>query len=64
MIEKINNLVKEGKIKEARINRSVKRIINLKQKYEVFDETVEKTLNIEEINKEIQRIRDKCGFPI
>jgi len=60
VINKIVNLVKQGKIKECRINRSVKRIINIKRKYEISDEKEIKGINIEEINNEIEDIRKRC----
>jgi len=59
-IEKILKLVKTGKIKESRINRSVKRIINLKEKYNVTDDMPEELLDIDAFNAEIQKIREKC----
>jgi beta-N-acetylhexosaminidase len=62
VIEKIVSLVQEGKIKEGRINRSVKRIIKMKQKYEISDEAEIKGIDIDEINGEIRKIRKKCGY--
>lgn len=62
VIEKIIRLVQEGKLKESRINRSVKRIIKMKQKYEISDETEIKGIDIDEINNEIRRIRKKCDM--
>lgn len=62
VIEKIVHLVEEGKIKESRINRSVNRIIKMKQKYEISDEEEIKGINIDEINQEIREIRKKCGI--
>ena len=59
-INRIINLAKEDKIKENRINRSVKRIINMKEKYKISDSDEIKGINIEEINKEIQEIRNIC----
>ncbi len=61
-IEKIIHLVHNGKLKEGRINRSVKRILKMKEKYGVSDETEIEPVNIEEINGEIRRIREKCGL--
>lgn len=60
VLEKIENLVKKGKIKESRINRSVRRIIKIKEKYEISDTEKIKGIDIEEINKEIKEIREKC----
>lgn len=62
VIEKIIHFVKEGKLKEGRINRSVKRILDKKRKYGVWDEAKIEGVKIEEINKEIQEIREKCGI--
>jgi beta-N-acetylhexosaminidase len=60
IIEKIVRLVQEGKIKEGRINRSVKRIIKIKQKYAISDEEEIGGINIDEINSKIKKIREKC----
>ena len=57
-IKKILRLVKKNKIKECRINRSVKRILEIKQKYNISDtEKIEK-IDIEETNKKINEIRN------
>ena len=57
-INQIYKLVKNGKMKEADINRSVNRIIKIKQKYGLFDRTKVKGVNsIEDINKRIDNIR-------
>lgn len=61
-IEMITNLVKKGKIKESRINKSVKRIIKLKNKYNISDKKEIKGIDIENINKEIKEIREKCNM--
>ena len=60
VIEQIILLVKKGKIKESRINKSVKRIINLKNKYKISDIEEIKGIEIEKINNEIEEIRKKC----
>lgn len=62
VIEKMINRVKEGKIKEGRINRSIRRIIKMKQKYGVSDEAELKGIDIEAINDEIRKIRTICGL--
>lgn len=62
VVEKIIKEVQEGKIKEGRINRSVKRIIKMKQKYKISDESEITGINVDEINKDIQKIRNKCGI--
>lgn len=61
-IERILKLVNSGQIKECRINRSVKRIINLKQKYNVTDIMPTENIDIDSINIEINKIRTKCGL--
>ena len=61
-IENIISLVKKGKIKESRIDKSVKRIIKLKQKYNLADEFETTGINIEQINDKIQEIRKKCNM--
>ena len=59
-INEINNLVNKGKIKEARINRSVKRIINIKEKYNISDEDEIEKIDLDEINEQIKLIKQKC----
>ena len=62
VIEQIISLVKKGKIKENRINKSVKRIIDLKNKYEISDTEEIQGIEIEKVNKEIETIRKKCNI--
>lgn len=62
VLDKIINLVTIGKIKESRINRSVKRIIKMKQKYEISDTKESEGVDIEKINEHIEEIREKCGI--
>lgn len=59
-LEKLEKLVKKGKIKESRINKSVNRIIKLKQKYNLFDDKEIQGVDIDEINERIEEIRKKC----
>lgn len=59
-IEKIAYLAKTGRLKQSRINNSVKRILKIKQKYNISDEIDFEGINIEEINKEINEIRKIC----
>ena len=61
-IDKVLKLVKSKKIKESRINRSVKRIITLKEKYKITDNMPEENINIENFNNQILKIREKCGL--
>lgn len=61
-IEKILKLVYSGKIKESRINRSVKRILNLKKKYNVTDIMPTENIDINNFNLEINKIRNICGL--
>lgn len=61
----INQIVKEtrkGKIKEVRIDRSVRRIMKIKEKYKVSDNEQIEKIDIDEINKEIEKIRNKCNI--
>lgn len=46
----------------GRVNRSVKRILKAKEEYNINDNIVENTINIDEINNEITEIRNKCGI--
>lgn len=58
ILNKIINLSQKGKIKESQINRSVRRILKIKEKYNISDEYIVKNLDLEKINTEIQNIRD------
>lgn len=62
VLDKIINLVEIGKIKEGRINRSVKRIIQIKQKYGISDTKDFDGVDIEKINEQIEEIREECGI--
>lgn len=62
-IEKLIKRVEEGKIKEGRINRSLIRILKMKQKYRISDEEMIEGIDIEEMNQEIKRIRNICDLP-
>lgn len=44
----------------GRVNRSVIRILKQKEKYKFYNNTLKATINIDNINKQIDRIRDKC----
>ena len=57
ILDKILFLVKKGKIKEYQINRSVKRIIRIKEKYNISDESVEGVSDINNLNNRIEEIR-------
>jgi len=61
-IENIYECVKNKKIKEYRINKSVNRILKIKEKYDFFNEGKRKDIDIEKINKEIEYIREKCNL--
>ena len=60
-IENIIDLVKKGRIKESRIDKSVRRIAKLKQKYNLSEDLEVAGINIEEMNNRIQEIRKKCN---
>ncbi len=62
IINEIYDLVRQGKIKENRINKSVKRVVSIKEKYKISDEFNEKEINLEEINAQIKQIRQDCGI--
>lgn len=60
VIEKMINLARENKIPMKRINKSVKRILNVKEKYDVRDEYIEKDeAFIKNINERIEEVRQK-----
>ncbi|GEL76762.1 beta-N-acetylhexosaminidase [Tenuibacillus multivorans] len=54
-IQAIKTAVEQGEITEERINKSVHRIIELKQKYDLNNEPVERA-NIEQLNQEIEKL--------
>ena len=58
-INQIISLVKKNKIKLSRINRSVRKIINIKEKYDISDYNKTIGIDIDKINEEIQEIRNK-----
>ena len=57
-IESVIKLVERGKIKQRRIDKSVKRVIELKKKYGLDDNSKIEKCNIEEINKKIDDINE------
>lgn len=59
-LEKVCKLVQSGKIKESRINKSVNRIIKLKEKYNILDNNPIEKINIEDFNNEINKVRELC----
>lgn len=61
VINKIIQLTKRGKIKESRINKSVQRIIKIKEKYNISDNQEIDGINIEEINKKIRNIKERMS---
>lgn len=60
VINQIIKLVKKRKLKESRINKSVKRIIQMKEKYEISDTQEFNGIDVEKINNEIEEIRKIC----
>lgn len=62
VINEIIKAAKKGKIKETRIDRSVRRIMKVKQKYQVSDDEEIKKIDIDEVNKKIEEIRCKCNI--
>ncbi len=61
-IKKVIKLVEQGKIKQGRINRSVRRIVKMKEKYHVSDENKTEGIEINQLNEEIKRIRKLCDI--
>ena len=56
IIKKVVDMAKKGIIPEEKINKSVSRILKIKEKYKVTDKIINKGCNIEEINKEIEKL--------
>lgn len=60
LIKSIIDKVKKDKKKQALVNRSVKRILKIKQKYEINDNIVEeKEEDVKKINNRINQLREK-----
>ena len=53
-------MVEYNKLKIGRINRSVKRVLELKEKYKISDKEKIVGVDIQKINRKIQEVRDKC----
>ena len=49
-------MVKTGKIKEEDIDKSVTRILRIKEKYNISDKKKINSCNIEELNKQIEEL--------
>ena len=61
-IKQAYNMAKNGQIKISRLNRSVKRILKVKEKYAISDTREFNGINIEDINNRIQKIRDRANL--
>lgn len=57
VLNNIVQLVESGKIKENRIDRSVNRIIEIKEKYDISDKQNFEGVNVDKINEKIIDIR-------
>ena len=53
---KVIKMVKTGKIKEEDIDKSVTRILRIKEKYNISDKKKINGCNIEELNKQIEEL--------
>ena len=58
-IQQVYKMVGRGDIKEYRVNRSVRRILKIKEKYNISDIREFSGFDINEINDKIQYIRDR-----
>ena len=61
-LNKIFKSIKNGKIKESQINRSVNRIIKIKEKYNISDNILPNKINVDDVNKKIDKIRNDIGL--
>ena len=61
VIENIIKLAKKGKIRESRINKSVQRIIKLKEKYSISDTAEIEGIDIEEFNQNVMKIKERMS---
>ena len=60
-IDSLRNAIRSGEISEHRLNSSVRRIIELKQKYKLYD-TQTGTANITQLNQLIQSVKKKMAY--
>lgn len=58
VISELKKAVQEGDISEARINESVTRILQLKEKYDIAD-SISEEVNINKLNQHIKSVLDK-----
>ena len=61
-LDKVAKLVSSGRIKESRINKSVKRINKLKEKYNILDDSPCESIDIDSFNAEVSKVRELCGL--
>lgn len=61
-ITEIINLTQKNKIKEFRINRSVKRVLTIKEKYKISDIKITEGIDVNEINQDICKIREAVNI--
>lgn len=57
-IKGLLDLAHKNKMNIGRINRSVKRILKTKEKYQINNDKIENNIDIEKVNNKIQEIRD------
>ncbi|MBS4534095.1 beta-N-acetylhexosaminidase [Clostridium sp. D2Q-14] len=60
VLKELRTAVKDGRISEERIDKSIYRILKLKGKYELKDETIE-NIDIDKINNDIRRLLNEKG---
>lgn len=61
-IEQAYSMARTGTIKEYRVNRSVNRILKMKEKYKVSDTQEITGVDVDKINERIQKIRDIAQY--
>lgn len=63
VINQLYDLIDNNKLAEARVDRSLKRILETKEKYNVNDEPIYIDEEfVTNINSEIEEIRQKCNL--
>lgn len=60
IIQKILEKVKKEKELQKQVNKSVTRILAMKEKYHITDQEVKKDFQIEKWNQEVEKIRKEC----
>ncbi len=62
VIKKVITMIKNNNISEDNINKSVERILKIKEKYNINDNIVKGSYNLDKLNKEIEKLNNKLNI--